>query len=290
MDSHDIYSKKWIWGLSLVLVLVILGACNMPAFKLAFFEQATPTPTMTYTSSATPTTIASNTPTLTGTPTFTSTATITDTSLPRATPLPTDTPAPTDTPPPTDTPAPTDTPTLAATPTLEGAVVRAESNVNCRWGPNTVYLVAGLFREGASAPVEGRDYAGNWLWIQMEGFSYHCWVAASAVLVDGNLDSISKLPGDPPINSALPSASGVGTIRDGNKVIIAWNPAPAAVDLHYLIRVNICNGQYVIEWIDVTTNTSYTVQDQQGCSGTSSGRLYVVNKTGYSSPVNIPWP
>ena len=294
MDSHDIFSKKWIWGLSLVLILVILGACNMPAFTLALFETSTPTPTTTYTPSqspsATTTLTASSTPTLTSTPTNTSTATISDTPVPTDTSVPTDTPIPTDTALPSDTPVPTDTPTSAATPTLEGALVRAESNVNCRWGADTVYLVAGLFREGASTQVKGRNYAGTWLWIQMEGFSYHCWVAASAVVLEGSIDDVSRLPGDPPINSAVSSPTGVGSVRNGDTVIIAWNPAPAAVDLHYLIRANICNGTYVIEWTDVTTKTSYTVQDKSGCSGTSSAKLHVVNKTGYSNPVNVPWP
>jgi len=138
--------------------------------------------------------------------------------------------------------------------------------------------------------VDGRDYAANWLWIQMEGFDYHCWVATSAVIVNGDLDSVPYGPMDPPITSSVAPATGVGSVRDGDNVIVAWSPAPSAVDLHYLIKANICNGQFVIEWIDVTTKTSYTLQDKSGCSGTSSAKLFVVNKLGYSSPVQVPWP
>ncbi len=124
----------------------------------------------------------------------------------------------------------------------------------------------------------------------MEDFAYHCWVATSAVIVTGDLDHVPYGPMDPPINSSVPSATGVGATRDGNKVIIAWNAAPPAVDLHYLIKANICNGTNVFEWVDVTTRTSYTLQDKSGCSGSSSGKVYVVNKLGYSSPVPVPWP
>lgn len=288
MTPDRVLLFKRVPGVIVIVLLVVLGACNMPAGRLPFFATATHTPTLTFapsqTSSVTPTLTASSTPT------FTSTFTPTHTVTPSDTPIPSDTSKPTDTPTRTDTPLPTETPTLISSPTLEAASVSTEQNVNCRWGPNSVYLVAGLFREGAVAQLDGRDWAGNWLWIQMEGFSYHCWVAASAVIVQGDLDSVKKLPGDPPINSSVPSPSGISAVRDGNKVIVSWNPAPSAVDLHYLIRANICNGQYVLEWIDVTTNTVYTLQDKQGCSGTSSARLHVVNKTGYSAPVSVPWP
>lgn len=286
--------SKWVLGMTMILLLVVLGACNIPASKLSVFATATLTPTMTFTpsqtSSVTPTHTASSTFTVTSTFTPTNTITPSDTPIPSNTPVPSETHAPTDTPTLTATPLPTNTPTVTISPTLEGASVSTEQNVNCRWGPNSVYLVAGLFREGATAQLDGRDWAGNWLWIQMEGFSYHCWVATSAVVVQGDLDSVKKLPGDPPINSAVPSPSGISSVRDGNKVIVTWNPAPSAVDLHYLIRANLCNGQYVLEWIDVTTNTAYTFQDKQGCGGTSSAKIHVVNKTGYSSPASVPWP
>ena len=31
-------------------------------------------------------------------------------------------------------------------------------------------------------------------------------------------------------------------------------------------------------------------QDKTGCSITSSAQIFVVNKTGYASPVSVPWP
>ncbi|MBC8504853.1 MAG: hypothetical protein ISR58_12640 [Anaerolineales bacterium] len=269
-------SQKMVWGFVLVLLSVALGACNMPVSNILSPATATNTATLTYTSSVTPSITPSLTATKTATQTFTLTSTLT--------------PVPTDTLTLTDTPHPTDTPTITLTPTPEKATAEADGNINCRWGPNTVYLVAGLFREGAVAQVDGRDYGGNWLWIQMEDFSYHCWVSTSAVIVNGDIDTVPFGPMDPPINSSVSSATGVGATRDGNKVIVTWNAASSAVDLHYLIKANICNGTYVLEWVDVTTRTSYTLQDKSGCSGSSSAKLFVVNKLGYSSPVLVPWP
>ena len=267
-------TQKVFLGFFLVLISVALGACNMPVSNIFSPETATTTATQTFT--------PSNTPSITPSPSATATQISTQTS--------TFTSVPTDTPTASATPSPAHTPTITLTPTPESATAEPEGNVNCRWGPNTVYLVAGLFREGAVAQVDGRDYGGNWLWIQMEGFSYHCWVATSAVIVTGDVDSVSLGPMDPPITSSVASATGVSASRDGNKVIVTWNAASPAVDLHYLVKANICNGTYVLEWVDVTTKTSYTLQDQSGCSGNSSAKLYVVNKLGYSSPVSIPWP
>jgi hypothetical protein len=37
-------------------------------------------------------------------------------------------------------------------------------------------------------------------------------------------------------------------------------------------------------------HTSYTFTDGPGCSQPSGGKLYTVEKHGYTSPVDIPWP
>jgi uncharacterized protein YraI len=200
------------------------------------------------------------------------------------------TPTASEIPSPTSTATSTDIPTITPTPTPETAAANAEQNVNCRWGPSSVYLNAGLFEDGATARIDGRNYAATWLWIQMDDLTYHCWVAASAIVVTGDLGSVPGVPTGPPINTNVPPPTGVGATRNGNNVTITWNAAAPAVDLHYMIRAATCDGQYVIETIDTTTNTSYTIQDKQGCSGTSKAQMHVVNKTGYSSPVSVPWP
>ncbi len=254
----------------LAVTLFLVFACNVPGSATQVMPTSTHRATLTLTASISPS------------PTMTLTST--------KPPTPTWTLTPSNTPTPTWTPTPEHTPTDTRTPTPEAATASAAQNVNCRWGPHSLYLAAGLFREGATAQIDGRDYGANWLWIQMEDFSYHCWVAASAVEVQGELDSVPRVSTDPPISSSVALATGVSAVRDGNKVTIAWNPADPAVDLHYLIRANICNGQYVLEWIDTTTNTVYTLQDKPGCAGTSSANIFVVNKKGYSAPVAVPWP
>ncbi len=140
------------------------------------------------------------------------------------------------------------------------------------------------------ARVDGRNYAKTWLWIQIEGYAYHCWVVTSGAVVNGDLDQVPRVPSDPPVSADVSSPTGVHATRSGTAVTIAWNAAPPAVDLHYLIHAQVCNGQYLIDTIKTTTNTAYTLQDKSGCSGSSSGKVFVVNKKGYSVPVPVPWP
>jgi len=251
------------------LGLVLLMGCNMPQP-----ETTSNKPTLSPAPKIAPSLTATKVPTATHTEIPTSTFTLT----PSATPTN------------TITSTPTEIPTGTFTATPEGVSVSAEQNINCRWGPNVAYLNAGLLPAGASAAIDGRDYAATWLWIQMEGIAYHCWVSAFAVVVQGDLDSIPRISIDPPINSAVPSASGVGATRNNNKVTITWSAASPAVDLHYLIRANLCNGQYVIETIVTKQNTTVTFIDKTGCSGKSSAQVFVVNKTGYAFPVTVPWP
>ena len=35
---------------------------------------------------------------------------------------------------------------------------------------------------------------------------------------------------------------------------------------------------------------SYTFTDEKGCEGDPKGKLYAVEKHGYTDPVTIPWP
>lgn len=270
----------------LIFMALFIAGCNLPAGGLSFLASPTPTATLTHTPTLT------FTPSPTFTPTFTSspTPTYTPTDTPSPTFTPTDTPTPTNTSTNTPTFTPSNTPTETPTPTPEAAMVTAEQNVNCRWGPGSVYLWAALLPEGGKAKVDGRNYPSTWLWVQIEGYDYHCWVAASAVVFHGDMDSVPRVPTDPPANPNVPPPTGVQATRNNNKVTVSWSPAPPAVDLHYLIKGNTCNGQYIIEWVDTTTNTAYTMTDEKTCGGTSSVKIFVVNKLGYSTPVKIDLP
>lgn len=80
--------------------------------------------------------------------------------------------------------------------------------------------------------------------------------------------------------------------RSGNQVTINWEPVSMTLDddRGYLIEANLCQNGLLI-WLAVQTNSpSYTFTDDPGCSSPSSALLYVVEKHGYTDPVQVPWP
>jgi hypothetical protein len=249
-------------------LLLLLQACSPSPNPLP--------PSATQADLATQTSTPSHTPTQTATPS--TTPTVTDTLTPSLTPTP------------TVTSTPTDTPTITATATPQPVNATAIENANCRLGADVAFLYNVTFDEGAIARVDGRNSAKTWLWIQIEGYDHHCWIIASAAVLDGDINQVPRVPSDPPASPSVSSATGVHATRSGSSVNIAWNAAAPSVDLHYLVRAQVCNGQYLFDIIDTTTNTSFTVQDKSGCSGNSSARVFVVNKLGYSVPVPVPWP
>jgi len=245
--------------------------------------EAPPLPT------STPTSIPPTT-TSTQTATFTSTYTPTVTVTASITPTATDTPTVTLTPTETDTPTPIDTPTPSITPTEEPATITADGNVNCRYGPDPVYLYAWLLSDGDTAQLDGRNYAGTWLWVLPHDTDWHCWVAASFVTASVDIMTVPTVYPPIYINPSVPAISGVKASRSGSSVTISWNPAPPSVDLGYLIEARICSGTYLMDVVYSTTNTSYTLNDKTGCSGDSYGQVRVFNKLGYGPPYKIAWP
>jgi hypothetical protein len=64
-------------------------------------------------------------------------------------------------------------------------------------------------------------------------------------------------------------------------------------DRGYLLELFVCQNTVYIWWTDSYPDqftTSYTVKDEAGCAQPSSGKLYTVEKHGFSEAVNIPWP
>lgn len=255
--------------LSLIALFVLTGCASLtPASPTATATPIPPTATLT--------------PTHTSTPTPTSTAT--------ETPTPTETSTPTLSPTPTETATPSDTPTPSATPTQEQATVIANSTVNCRYGPDTAYLYAWGLSEGDFADLNGRNYAGTWLYVQPHDTNWNCWVAANTVTASVEIESVPVVYPPLYVNPDVPAPTGVRANRSGDSVIVSWNPAPAAIGLGYLVEARVCTGRYLVDVVYSTTNTSITLTDKDGCSGDSYGQVRVFNKKGYSAAVKLRWP
>lgn len=208
-----------------------------------------------------------------------------------ATPLPSLPPTLTLTPAPTDTPAPTVTTTPGA------PTVAVNKQAHCRYGPSTAYLHAADLFAGDKGIVRYRALYSNWLYVQFDKLTYSCWVAPSVVDVAGDVSALQKIEPDlqrvgsnrygPPQN--------VQATRDDDKVTITWGRVEMTSDddRGYFIEAFVCQDGAYLWWtaaMDSQTETSYTVKDEAGCAAPSWGKLYTVEKHGFSQPAEIPWP
>lgn len=245
-----------------VLLLLLVTACA-PATE----QQATSTAAFTATSASTATSVPTSTSVETLTPTIAFTATITPTS------------------------------TVTATAAFAFPAVTVNKQAHCRYGPSVAYLHAADLYPGDKGTVRGRFIYSKWLYVKFDKLDYMCWVAPSVVDVVGdvstvgykelNLQSIGSNQYGPPKN--------VTAVRDGEQVTISWERVEMTKDKDrgYLLELFVCqNGNY-LWWTDSYPDqysTSYTVKDEPGCAEPSSGKLYTVEKHGFSEPVDIPWP
>jgi hypothetical protein len=230
---------------------------------------------------------------LTLTQSETMTLTETSTSTPTFTASPTETPLPTETP----TPSITPTPTITQTPTFALPAFTVKEQAHCRYGPAKAYLHAGDLYPGDKGTVWGVDKMGRaWLYIKMEKYKYPCYVAKSVIEVQGDLNTVVAAP--PlylPQSTLYGPVKRVGASRKGNEVTVQWERVSMTEDddRGYFIEGWFCqNGAYFWSAVAIPNQyvTTYTFTDEAGCHSQSSAKIYVVEKHGYTAPVDIRWP
>ena len=254
--------------LILLILIVLASACGVPAQPT--IEESPSATATSWTLSATST--GTFTPTITASSTLTLTPTI------------------------TLTPTETATPTITPTPTFAFPTVTVNAQAHCRYGPATAYLHAADLYPGDTGSVRGRYQNSKWLHVKFDKLDYFCWVAPSVVDVVGDITTLYyaevNLPG--PSRLYKPPQN-VRAVRTGDMVTISWKMVNMTDDddRGYMLDMFVCqNGHYL--WFPVSlatrTETSYTVKDEAGCPLQSGGKLYAVEKHGYTNPVDIPWP
>jgi hypothetical protein len=201
------------------------------------------------------------------------------------------------------------TPTASATPTSTSPssmvftatynfpkVTVNKAHAACLYGPATAYLWQYDLTQGDTGVVWGRAAASTWLYVKMDRWSGPCWVSPYVVDVQGDVNKMAVQAVRLPITNALYKApANVQAVRNGDQVTITWNQVAMTVDddRGYFLDVWVCqNGNYV--WMPTAKSdqyqTSATFTDQAGCSYASNGKLYTVEKHGYTDPVTISWP
>jgi hypothetical protein len=174
--------------------------------------------------------------------------------------------------------------------------VTVNAQAHCRYGPNVAYLHAADLYPGDTGSVRGRFQNSKWLYVKFDKLDYFCWVAPSVVDLAGDISTLNYAPVNLPGPSVLyKPPQYVMALRSEEYVTISWKMVDMTDDddRGYFLDMFVCqDGHYL--WFPISlatkTETSYTVKDEAGCPLSSGGKLYAVEKHGYTRPVDIPWP
>lgn len=246
-----------------------------------------------------PTEVAPITPAAEAPPTSTATDPPTPTSPPSATPLPTSTPASTSTPTtiPTDTTVPTPEDTSTPAPTPGYAILRGEvlERSNCRYGPGAPYLYKYGLVAGSNLEVIGRNELGTWIMVRAIGGNNPCWVKASLMQVKGEVMTVKPVYEPLPLSPYYAPPEWVNATREGDEVSVVWpaihlKEGDDSGQFPYLIEAWVCQDGRLVFTPVGSWETFATLTDEPGCSEPSHGRLYGVEKHGYTLWIKIPWP
>lgn len=238
---------------------------------------------------------STNTPTATATPTSTSTSTDT----PTVTPTSTHTPTPTSTPTATLTPTATHTSTPSITPTY--AVIRGvvnEEHVMCFYGPSKAYLYKYGLLGGNRLEIIGFLPDTGYIEIRAIGGNNPCWMNMKFMDIQGDIQTVPTVD---PYTLKLPRSPFYGALgyvaahRKGNEVTISWDALVlrAGDDSEqepYLVETWVCQSGKLIFIPLGVYQTQATVIDEPGCDQPSFGRVYGVEKHGYTPYLKINWP
>lgn len=254
--------------LLVIVAFLFLSACRAQ-------PTAIPTVTLTLTNLA-PSATLTLAPTVTATLAPSATSTATQTTVPTS----------------TYTPAPTETALPTLTPTSEYPVLNVKMKANCRYGPGTAYLYSHGLYPGEQVEAHGRNYNGNWLWVQPKNLDRHCWAAKSVFENAENTGTLNFVTMKLPFSTDYPPPSNIQAVRDGNTVTVTWDRINfrGDHDRGYLIEANVCQNGNLVFMAVQTNDPTYTFTDETTCSQKSNALLYTAGKHGYSTPDTILWP
>jgi hypothetical protein len=220
-------------------------------------------------------------------------------------PIATDTATTTLTPAPTSTSSPnptsTGTPTSTITPEPTYVVLRGTVNqkhVSCFYGPSKTYLYKYGLLKGNRLDIIGYIADTGYIEVKAIGGNNPCWMNLEWMDVQGDINLVQPI--DPlevklPQSPYYPALTWVKATRSGNDVTITWeelgmSPGDDSEQEPYLVEAWLCRDGKLTFLPIGAYYTEATIKDEPGCSEPSFGRVYGVEKHGYTKPRAVPWP
>ncbi len=148
---------------------------------------------------------------------------------------------------------------------------------------------------GSNLDIIGRNDLGTWILVQAIGGNNPCWVKASLMDIKGDVMSVAPTYIPLPQSPYYGPPRGVTAARNGDEVTIGWHAiqlraGDETAEAPYLVEAWICHdGQLIFTPVGSYANV-VTLVDESRCNEPSHGRVFIVEKHGYSRWVEIPWP
>jgi hypothetical protein len=274
MQTHtSTFSKTLPASLALLVILTCLAACSRPQ---------TPQQTLT-----------TRPPSQTSLPSATFSPQPSQTPTPSATPTASASPTPSETVTPSFTPSPTVTPTYAI---LRGFV--NQEQVMCFYGPSNAYLFKYALIGGSRLEIIGYIADTGYIQVRAIGGTNPCWMNLKWMDVQGEINSVQPID---PLTIQLPwspyyaGPTWAKAERNGNEVSIQWSPLVLRAGDDpgqelYLAETWVCRAGRLTFVPVGAYSPLVTVVDEPGCEQPSFGRVYLVEKHGYTRYLNVPWP
>jgi hypothetical protein len=174
---------------------------------------------------------------------------------------------------------------------LRGKVLE---QANCRYGPGAAYLYKYGLYPGNNIEIIGRNEPGTWIVIQAIGGTNPCWVKAVLLDIKGDVMSLAPAELPLPMSPYYDPLTGVTAERNGNDVIISWNPmnlraGDDSLQFPYLVEAWLCQDGKITFTPLGSWETFITVTDEAGCTEPSHARVYGVEKHGYTRWREVTW-
>ncbi len=173
-----------------------------------------------------------------------------------------------------------------------------QKHVSCFYGPSKTYLYKYGLLKGNRLDIIGYMADTGYIEVQAIGGSNPCWMNLEWMDVQGDINLVQPID---PLTIKLPQSPYYGALtwvkatRTGNDVTVTWeelgmSPGDDSEQEPYLIEAWVCRDGKLIFVPIGAYYTEATIKDEPGCSEASFGRVYGVEKHGYTKPREIPWP
>jgi hypothetical protein len=168
----------------------------------------------------------------------------------------------------------------------------------CFYGPSKAYLYKYGLLGGNRLEIIGILKDTGYIQIRAIGGTNPCWMNLDFMDVQGDISlvqPVDPLEVDLPISPYYGALASVSATRAGDDVTITWSPMVlrAGDDSEqepYLVETWVCLDGMIVFMPFGLYETEVTVVDEPGCSQPSFGRVYGVEKHGYTPYLSIDWP